>query len=64
VNEWIRASAEFDAVIDFDAAMRDSADPTRLQAAVDGGDHLHPNEHGYRLMADAIDLALFASPGR
>jgi lysophospholipase L1-like esterase len=64
VNDWIRASAEFDAVIDFDVAMRDSSDPTRLQAAVDGGDHLHPNEHGYRLMADAIDLALFASPRR
>jgi len=64
VNGWIRASAEFDAVIDFDAVMRDPSDPTRLQTAVDGGDHLHPNEHGYRVMADAIDLALFASPRR
>lgn len=59
VNTWIRTSGTFDAVIDFDAAVRDPADPHRLQPALDTGDHLHPNEAGYRTMADAIDLALF-----
>jgi lysophospholipase L1-like esterase len=59
VNAWIRQSGAFDAVIDLDAVMRDPADHTRLHPAADGGDHLHPNEHGYRMMADAIDLALF-----
>lgn len=60
VNRWIRTSGAYDAVIDFDAVMRDSLNPARLRPDGDTGDHLHPNEAGYRLMADAIDLALFA----
>ena len=59
VNAWIRTSHAFDAVIDFDSAMRDSVDPKRLRSDADSGDHLHPNENGYRLMAAAIDPALF-----
>lgn len=59
VNEWIRASGPFDAVIDFDAALRDPRYPTRLFPAADTGDHLHPNEGGYRMMAGAVDFALF-----
>ena len=62
VNEWIRTSGRFDAVIDFDAMTRDPERPSRLSAAVDGGDHLHPSAAGYRIMADAIDLGLFATP--
>jgi lysophospholipase L1-like esterase len=59
LNSWIRESRAFDAVIDLDAAMRDPADPSRLLPAADGGDHLHPNQHGYQMMAAAIDLGLF-----
>jgi lysophospholipase L1-like esterase len=59
VNDWIRASGKFDAVIDFDAATRDPQNPTRLVPPADSGDHLHPNEAGYKMMADAIDLNLF-----
>lgn len=59
VNRWIRTSGEADGVIDFDAALRDPADPQRLRAAFDSGDHLHPNEAGSRAMGDAVPLSLF-----
>jgi len=59
VNQWIRTSGEPDAVIDFDAIMRDPNEPTRLRADYDSGDHLHPGEAGYKAMGDAIDLKLF-----
>jgi len=59
VNRWIRSSGAFDAVIDFDAAVRDPANPRRLLPAADSGDHLHPGEEGHRMMAGAIDLGLF-----
>jgi len=60
VNTWIRASGKFDAVIDFDAATRDPQNPLQLAPAADSGDHLHPNDTGYKMMSDAIDLKLFA----
>jgi lysophospholipase L1-like esterase len=58
-NDWIRASGRFDAVIDLDAALRDPANPTRLLPEADTGDHLHPDEAGFRKIAEAIDLELF-----
>jgi lysophospholipase L1-like esterase len=60
VNRWIRTSGRFDGVVDFDAVVRDAADPTRLQTAADCGDHLHLSDRGYRIMAEAVDLGLFA----
>jgi lysophospholipase L1-like esterase len=59
INEWIRTGKAFDGVIDFDKALRDSNHPDRMAAAYDSGDHLHPNDAGYKAMADAIDLSLF-----
>jgi lysophospholipase L1-like esterase len=59
VNRWIRDSGEFDAVVDFDAATRDPVAPTKLRAAYDSGDHIHPNDAGNRAMAEAVDLGLF-----
>ena len=59
VNAWIRTSGVFDAVVDFDAVMRDPADPARLAAAFDSGDGLHPSAKGYARMGQAIPLALF-----
>jgi lysophospholipase L1-like esterase len=56
VNAFIRSEGLFDGYIDFDAAVRDPADPQRLRPAFDSGDHLHPNEAGFEAMADAVDL--------
>jgi lysophospholipase L1-like esterase len=56
VNQFIRTGGEFDGVVDFDAATRDPADPTRLQAAYDGGDGLHPNDAGNHAMGNAPAL--------
>lgn len=59
VNEWIRNSGHFDAVIDLDTALRDPSNPLRLLPEADTGDHLHPNETGHRMIAEAVDLTLF-----
>ncbi|MGW0084783.1 SGNH/GDSL hydrolase family protein [Streptomyces sp. NPDC003393] len=56
VNHWIRTSGAFDGVIDFDKAVRDPADPSSMLPAYDSGDHLHPGDPGYQVMADAVDL--------
>ncbi len=59
VNEWIRSSRAFDAVLDFDRVTRDPDHPSRFLPAYDPGDHLHPNDAGYRAIAESIDLTLF-----
>ncbi len=59
INEWIRNSGEFDGVIDFEAAIRDEANPRIMKAEYDSGDKLHPGDAGYKAMADSIDAALF-----
>ena len=59
VNQWIRMPGHFDAVLDLDKVMRDSADHERLRPAYDSGDHLHPSPKGYRAMGEAVPLELF-----
>jgi lysophospholipase L1-like esterase len=59
VNEWLRKADDFDAIVDFDRALRDPDRPARMLPIYDCGDHLHPSDLGYRAMGDAIDLALF-----
>ncbi len=59
VNQWIRTSGAFDAVIDFERALRDPQHPTRFRGAEQSGDNLHPNDAGYRAMSDTVDLKLF-----
>jgi lysophospholipase L1-like esterase len=60
VNDWIRSSRGFDGVIDFDAALRDPANPAQVNPSLQRGDHLHPNDSGYAAMANAVDLRLFS----
>ena len=59
VNDWLRKTDAFDAIVDFDRALRDPDHPTRMLPIYDCGDHLHPSDLGYRTMGDAIDLSLF-----
>jgi lysophospholipase L1-like esterase len=59
VNQWIKTSGVFDGVIDFEKAVEDPAHPLRFLPRYDHGGHLHPNDIGYRAMADAINLNLF-----
>jgi lysophospholipase L1-like esterase len=59
VNNWIRTSGAFDALIDFERVVADPAHPSAIAAAYDSGDHLHPNDAGYRAMGESIDLKLF-----
>jgi lysophospholipase L1-like esterase len=63
VNQWIRTGRAFDAVVDFDAATRDPKDPKRFRAEADSPDLLHPGDGGYKLMAEAVDLAIFTARG-
>ncbi|WP_245646576.1 GDSL-type esterase/lipase family protein [Sphingomonas soli] len=60
VNAWIRTPGNFDAVVDFDAVMRDPANPLVLRADLDSGDGLHPSMMGYQVMAEAVPLSLLS----
>jgi lysophospholipase L1-like esterase len=64
VNAWIRTGGAYDAVIDLDAVLRDPDHPSRLRPALSSDDHIHPIDEGYRAMADAVDLAIFAERPR
>lgn len=59
VNRWIRGAGNFDAVIDFDAVVRDVRQPDRIAPDFDCGDHLHPSPAGYKAMGESIPLSLF-----
>jgi lysophospholipase L1-like esterase len=56
INRWIETSGAFDGVIDFAAVLAAPGDPQMLNPAYDSGDHIHPNDAGYKAMAGAIDL--------
>lgn len=58
IDAWIREPGNFDAVIDFDAALRDPANPAQLRPELDSGDGLHPSLKGYEAMAAAVPLGL------
>ncbi len=62
-NKWLRTSAAYDGVLDFDAVVRDPAEPTKLAARYKAADNLHLNNEGYQALADSIDLGLFRAEG-
>ncbi|SNS43474.1 Lysophospholipase L1 [Granulicella rosea] len=59
VNKWILTTKDIDGAVDFDKAAADPQRPARLLPAYDSGDHLHPNDAGYKAMGESIDLHLF-----
>jgi lysophospholipase L1-like esterase len=59
VNHWIRTSGAFDTIIDFDRVIADRNNSAAIAASYDSGDHLHPNDAGYRAMGEAVELKLF-----
>lgn len=61
LNAWIRTSRAFDAVVDFDAALRDPAAPTQLDYRYDSGDRLHPSVAGLEALGNSVDLRLVAT---
>lgn len=67
LNQFIRTGGAFDAVVDFDKVIRDPSAPRQFIKGYNNTDTLHPNDAGYKAMADAVDLAIFApqvQPGR
>jgi lysophospholipase L1-like esterase len=62
LNTWIRSSRAFDGVVDFDAQLRDPADPAQFLPAYDSGDHLHPNDAGYAAMAGTVNPNALGCP--
>ena len=60
LNLFIRASGAFDNVVDFDKVIQDPNDPRQFRQGYNNTDKLHPNDAGYKAMADAIDLSIFA----
>ncbi|KFZ06067.1 hypothetical protein V501_07729 [Pseudogymnoascus sp. VKM F-4519 (FW-2642)] len=61
VNAWFTSSGLFDAVVDFDAVVRDPVTPSQLAPEYNGGDYLHPNVAGYQAIADAFPLDIFTA---
>jgi lysophospholipase L1-like esterase len=59
VNDWIRHHAHFDAVLDFDAVMKDPTNPDIMNPILEFGDHIHPNPFGYLAIGRSIDLEVF-----
>jgi lysophospholipase L1-like esterase len=62
INAWIREQSPAEAVIDFDAVVRDPVDPSRINPAFDGSDHVHFNLAGYQAMGNAVPLEQLDDP--
>jgi lysophospholipase L1-like esterase len=56
VNEWVRTQSTADAIVDFDACLRDPGQPSYLDPSYDSGDHVHPSAAGYAAMAACVDI--------
>lgn len=64
VNKWTLTGGAYDAVVDFDAATQDPVNPKQIRPAYNIRDHLHPNDEGYKAMADAVNLSIFTGKAK
>jgi lysophospholipase L1-like esterase len=64
LNHWIRTSPVLDGYVDFDKATQDPQHPLQYLPQYDSGDHVHPSDAGYQVMANSIDLGLFTKPAK
>ena len=55
------AGSGCDAIVDQDRALQDVDDPQLMLSVFDSGDHLHPNDVGYEVIANAVDLRSFGA---
>ncbi|KZM28285.1 uncharacterized protein EKO05_0002731 [Ascochyta rabiei] len=58
INDWMLEDGKqlFDSVFDLGTPLRAETDHAKLNPAYDSGDGIHPNNAGYKVMADAIDI--------
>jgi lysophospholipase L1-like esterase len=64
VNKWTLTSGAYDATVDFDAVVQDPSNPKQIRPAYNIRDHLHPNDEGYKAMADAVNLSIFTAKAK
>lgn len=64
INQWLRTSNAYDGLIDFESALKDPQNPTKFLPKYDSGDHLHPSDLGYQVMADTVNLELFKTASK
>lgn len=64
VNKWILTSGAFDATVDFDKVVQNPSNPEQILPSLNISDHLHPNDKGYKAMADAINLSVFSKSSK
>lgn len=63
LNRFIRTPGNFDAMVDFDKVIQDPANPRQFKSGYNNTDKLHPNDAGYKAMADSVDLSIFTAKG-
>ena len=64
VNKWTLTSGAYDAVVDFDTVVQDPSNPKQIRPAYNIRDHLHPNDEGYKAMAEAVNLSIFTGKAK
>lgn len=61
INAFVRsAGSGCDGIVDQDTPLQDPSNPTKYLPAYDSGDHIHPNDAGYQVIANSVNLSLLS----